>query len=297
MTPSPREPVPAWLDRTGYPFTNRFLELPAGRLHYVDEGSGPPVLFVHGTPTWSYEWRHLIGALAPRWRCIAPDLLGFGLSDRPRDFPYTPEAHREVLAEFAGRLGLDDVTLVVHDYGGPVGLPLCLDGPGRVRRLVLLNTWMWPLDDDPDLARKGRLAGSAAGRLLYRRCNASLRLVMPHAYGDRRKLTPAVHRQYLAPFPIPDDRERVLWTLARALLGSSAYYAGLWARRERLRGRPALVVWGLADPALRPHHLARWTNLFGPEAHVVRLPSSGHWPHEEEPAIVRDALRQFLGAS
>jgi haloalkane dehalogenase len=296
MSPAAREGGPAWLDREGYPFTSRFLALPAGRVHYADEGHGPPVLFVHGTPTWSYEWRHLIGALVPGWRCVAPDLLGFGLSDRPRDYPYTPEAHAATLAEFVARLGLDDLTLVVHDYGGPIGLPLALDGPARVRRLVLLNTWMWPLEDDPGLRRAGRLTASVVGRLLYRRCNASLRLLMPHAYGDRRKLTPAIHRQYLAPFPAADDRERVLWTLARALLGSSAYYSGLWARRDRLRDRPALVIWGLADPAFRPHHLARWITVLGPAARVVRLPGAGHWPHEEEPAAVRDELGRFLAA-
>ena len=230
----------------------------------------------------------------PRWRCVAPDLLGFGLSERPATFAYTPEAHAAVLAALVERLGLERITLVVHDYGGPIGLPLCLDRPERVRRLVLLNTWLWPLDDDPDLRRKGRLAGSALGRLLYRRCNASLRLLMPQAYGDRRKLTPAIHRQYLAPFPTPDDRERVLWALARALLGSSAYYADLWRRRERLRGRPVLVVWGLRDPAFGPRCLERWEALFGADARVVRLPAAGHWPHEEAPEAVRQALVAFL---
>jgi haloalkane dehalogenase len=282
------------VDRAGYPFTNRFLSLSSGRIHYVDEGVGRPVLFVHGTPTWSYEWRHLIRALAPRWRCVAPDLLGFGLSDRPARFAYTPEAHAAVLAEFVERLGLEPFTLVVHDYGGPVGLPLCLDRPARVRRLVLLNTWMWPLDDDRGIRRRARLAAGATGRFLYRRLNASLRLLMPLAYGDWRKLTPAIHRQYLAPFPTPDDRERVLWTLARALLGSRAHYADLWRRRERLRGRPVLVLWGLRDPAFPPRHLARWMALFGQEARVVRLPASGHWPHEEEPDAVRQELLAFL---
>jgi haloalkane dehalogenase len=265
-------------------------------MHYVDEGTGEPVLFVHGTPTWSYEWRHLIAALAPRRRCIAPDLLGFGLSDRPRGFAYTPEAHAEALGAFVDRLGLERLTLVVHDYGGPIGLPLCLDRPERVSRLVLLNTWLWPLDDDPALRRRGRLAGSALGRLLYRRCNASLRLIMPHAYGDRRKLTPAIHRQYLAPFPTPDDRERVLWALARALLGSSAYYADLWRRRERLRGRPALLVWGLRDPAFGPPCLARWEALFGADVRVIGLADAGHWPHEEAPEAVRQGLGGFLDA-
>ena len=88
-TPTP-DAVPAWVDRIGYPFRTRFADLPAGRVHYVDEGTGEPILFVHGTPTWSYEWRHLISALGPRWRCVAPDLLGFGLSERPASSPTRP---------------------------------------------------------------------------------------------------------------------------------------------------------------------------------------------------------------
>jgi haloalkane dehalogenase len=285
------------MDRVGYPFRSRYADQPAGRVHYVDEGTGEPILFVHGTPTWSYEWRHLIAALASRRRCVAPDLLGFGLSARPREFAYTPQAHAAVLAAFVDGLGLERFTLVVHDYGGPIGLPLCLDRPERVSRLVLLNTWMWPLDDDPELRRMGRLAGSALGRLLYRWCNASLRLIMPRAYGDRRKLTPAIHRQYRAPFPAPAERERVLWALARALLGSSAYYADLWGRRERLLGRPVLLVWGLRDPAFGRPYLARWEALFGAGGRVIRLPDAGHWPHEEDPEAVRRALAGFLDES
>ena len=174
----------------------------------IRDRDGLAAPFVHGTPTWSYEWRHLIRALSPGRRCVAPDLLGFGLSDRPQGVAYSPEAHAAVLAAFVERLELGRFTLVVHDFGGPIGLPLCLDRPERVRRLVLVNTWMWPLDDDPALRRKARLASSALGRALYRRWNASLRLIMPHAYGDRRKLTPWIHRQYLAPFRFAFIRQR-----------------------------------------------------------------------------------------
>ena len=100
------------------------IALTDGEMHYVDEGSGPPILFVHGTPTNSYEYRHLIAALSKRFRCIAPDHLGFGESSRPQSFAYTPEAHARVLQEFVERLDLKDLTLVVHDFGGPIGLPL-----------------------------------------------------------------------------------------------------------------------------------------------------------------------------
>ena len=102
------------------------IALSKGELHYEDEGSGAVILFVHGTPTNSYEYRHLIAALSRRFRCIAPDHLGFGQSSRPPSFAYTPEAHAEVLKEFVEKLGLRDFTLVVHDFGGPIGLPLAV---------------------------------------------------------------------------------------------------------------------------------------------------------------------------
>jgi haloalkane dehalogenase len=268
------------------------MDLAVGRMHYVDEGSGEPILFVHGTPTWSFEWRHLIRAFAPTHRCIAPDHIGFGLSDRPRNFPYTPAAHAENLAEFVDRLNPGPLTLVVHDYGGPIGLPLCLRHPERVARLVLVNTWMWSFAGDREMEKKGRFAGGRFGRLLYRWVNFSLRVLTPYAYGDRRKLTPEIHRQYLDRFPDRWSRGAVLWPLAQALLGASDYYDSLWRERERLLGRPALIVWGMKDRAFPPQHLARWRQVL-PAARVVEL-EAGHWPHEELPDRVADAMREFL---
>ena len=141
-------PVPAWLDTTAYPFAHHYAALPAGRMHYVDEGRGEPILFVHGTPTWSFEFRHLIRALCPTHRCLAPDHLGFGLSERPDGFGYRPDDHAANLEAFVEQLQLDRFTLVVHDFGGPIGLPLALRRPERVRRLVVLNSWMWSFDGE-----------------------------------------------------------------------------------------------------------------------------------------------------
>jgi haloalkane dehalogenase len=281
-------------ERADYPFTTRYLAVDGQRMHYVDEGAGEPILFVHGTPTWSYDWRHVIGALRASHRCIAPDLLGFGLSDRPRDAAYTPEAHAKRLARFVDQLGLDRFSLVVHDFGGPIGLPLLLDRPERVRKLVLINTWMWSLADDRNMAAKARLAGSALGRFLYRRLNLSLRVITPSAYGDRRKLTPAIHKQYLDRFPDAWSREAVLWALAKALLGSSAFYDSLWQRRAALAAVPTLILWGMKDTAFEPYLLDRWRTAL-PQAKVVQLAESGHWPHEEEPARVTRELQQFMG--
>lgn len=292
MSESPREAAD-WVDRDAYPFASHGVRLPTGRtLHYVDEGTGPPIVFVHGTPSWSFEWRHVIKALAPRARCIAPDLLGFGLSERPRDFAYTPEAHAREIAAFVDALELRDFTLVVHDFGGPIALPLALERPSRVRRLVVMNSWMWSIADDPAMSRAARLLGGRFGRFLYERVNLSPRVIMPGAFADRTRLTPAVHQQYLAPFPDRWSRGTVLWTLARALLASSAHYEGLWERRDRLRDVPALLVWGTRDPAFTTRALDRWRTVL-PRAPVVELPV-GHWPQEEAPDEVAEALREFV---
>lgn len=292
--PADEHTVPSWVDRDAYPFLSRWAQLPFGRLHYIDEGRGDVLLFVHGTPTWSFEFRHLVRGLAATHRCVAVDHLGFGLSDRPSDATYTPEAHASRLASFVEHLGLRQLTLVVHDFGGPIGLPLAMPGNDLVRRLVLLNTWMWSLHDDRPMARRARFASGFLGRLLYRRLNASLRLLMPGAYGDRRRLTPAIHAQYLAPFPDADSRERVLWALARALLGSAAFYDDLWDRRDHLAAIPTLILWGLRDRAFPPRFLDRWQQAL-PAARVVRLEQAGHWPQEEQPEDVLAAVRDFLG--
>lgn len=287
---------PAWLDREAYPFEPRFVQVPGGWMHYVDEGRGQTVLFVHGTPTWSFEFRRLIKALAPMVRCVAPDHLGFGLSERPAVFTYTPEAHADALRGFADALHLSDLTLVVHDFGGPIGLPLCFGSPSRVRQVVLINTWMWPLDDDPGMRRKARLAGSRVGRWLYTYANASLRLLMPQAYGNRTALTPAIHRQYLEVFRDRRARARVLHALARALTGSRDYYARLWAEADALADLRALVLWGMKDPAFPRPVLERWRARL-PQATVLEFSEAGHWPHEEEPEAVIAALRRFLTES
>ena len=238
---------------------------------------------------WLATW----AVFAPTCRCIAPDYLGFGLSDRPRNFSYTPQAHAANLDEFMEKLKPGPFTLIVHDYGGPIVLPFCIRRPEQVKRLVLLSTWMWSFAGNHDIEGTGRIAGSRLGRFLYGWSNLSLRVLMPDAYGDKSKLTPHIHRQYLERFPDRGSRETVLWALAKALLGSSRFYDSFWQQREKLRGRPALIVWGLKDSALKPHQLARWREV-RPFARVIELDNVGHWPHEEAPDRVIYEMKNFL---
>jgi haloalkane dehalogenase len=295
-------PSSPWLDRTAYPFRSQYAALSAGRVHYVDEGPTPsspdagpagcPVLLVHGTPSWSFEYRHLIRSLSATRRVIAFDHLGFGLSDRPGGFGYRPEDHARVFAELVEVLGLQRFTLVVHDFGGPIALPFAVAHPERVARLVVLNSFMWPFEESK-LVQQARFAGSAFGRFLYCYLNFSLRVLMPFAYGDKRRLTPAVHAQYLAPFRERSARVQVLWALARSLLGSAAHYAELWQHRARLAAIPALVLWGAKDRALPASYADRWREAL-PHAHVERLTDAGHWPQEEVPERVSAVLRAFV---
>lgn len=280
----------SWLDRSLYPFATRFIELDSHRLHYVDEGRGRPIVFVHGTPSWSFEWRHAITALRKQHRCIAIDHLGFGLSDKPAGAPYRPADHAARLARFVEALDLRDFVLVVHDFGGPIGLPLALDGK-RVRSVVLVNTWMWA-HDDPRVARLSRFIAGPIGRFLYLRLNASARWLLPASFADRRKLTPAMRRHYLGPFRARGSREAP-WVLGCELTRSDAYHRSLWEKRAGLTRLPTMLVWGTRDRAFGEAHLTRFREVL-PEANVVTL-DVGHFPQEEAPDEVTEAIRRAAG--
>ena len=284
--------TPDWLDRGAYPFEPYTFETADGRMHYVDEGEGPPVVLVHGTPTWSFLWRGLIRALAPDHRVIAPDHLGFGLSDKPPGAPYRPEDHARRLASLIDGLGLHDVALVVHDFGGPIGLSYAVERPENVQALVVYNTWMWSKAGDPATVRASRLLGGPLGRWLYTRLNLSPRVLLPAVYADKATLTAEIHRHYMRPFPDAASRHAPA-TLARELVASSTWYDSLWARRGVLAEMPALIVWGERDPTFGSDDLRRWREAL-PQAWVRTYPDAGHVVQEEAPesaVTVADFLR------
>lgn len=283
--------APGWLDPALFPFSPKEFHTPEGTLRYLDEGAGRPVLLVHGTPSWSFEWRAQVAALAKTHRVIAPDHLGFGRSDKPTDpAVLRPEDHAARLLALVDALDLRDLTLVLHDFGGPIGAPVALDRPERVRAVVVMNTWMWAHGDAPRIRWMSRLVGSALGRWLYLRLNASPRWLVPSSFGDRRALTANAHAHYLGPFADPSARVSA-WTLGVRLAGSDPFYATLWARRDVLREKLTQVLWGMADPAFGPDYLARWRAAF-PRATVTALPGVGHFPQEEAPDAVVEVLRR-----
>jgi pimeloyl-ACP methyl ester carboxylesterase len=284
-----------WIDHAEYPFAPHTIDLDAGRMHYVDEGEGPPVVMVHGTPVWSFLYRNLVKRLARSHRCIVPDHLGFGLSERPAHFGYRPQDHARNLHALIEHLELREITLVVHDFGGPIGLSYAVEQPENVARLAIFNTWMWSLRENKQAAQISSIMGSRFGRFLYERLNVSPRFLIPVASGDA-KLPPHIHRHYIDAAPTPRDRH-AMWVCARELAGSSEWYDTLWQRRERIRDIPALLLWGLKDPGVASgvFDLARWQALFA-DARTITFPHAGHFVQEEAAPAAAEALEAFLSA-
>lgn len=281
---------PDWLD-PAYPFASHYQDVGAGRLHYLDEGDGPPVVMVHGTPSWSFLYRHLVQDLMDRYRCVAPDHLGFGLSDKPAGFPYTPMAHAENLSTFIGALGLKDIVLVVHDFGGPIGLAYALEHPENVRALVVMNSWLWP---NETLARAGRLLGNPLGQFLYKRFNVSVEVLLRRAaFADQKVLTQRVLEHYRGPFRARASREP-LWALVDTVEASNRWLETLWDERAAIADKPAQLIWGTKDKLVPLAYLARWQGLF-PQAEVLEL-DAGHFVQEEAARGVGEAVKRFLGA-
>ena len=199
---------------------------------------------VHGNPTWSFVYRKLSAGLSDAYRCIAPDHIGFGQSDKPYEWTYLPRDHAANLALLLESLDLQGITLVVQDWGGPIGLAYALDHPERIKRLVILNTWMWPVSDDWYYQAFSGFMGGPPGRWLCRHFNAFVTFVMPTAYGDKAKLTTEILRHYTAALPTGDSRKGT-WVFPGQIIGSTNWLADLWARRDQLTAKPAMgdVEW------------------------------------------------------
>ena len=286
-------PLPAWLDGAEYPFRSRFFETPHGDMHYVDEGSGDVVLFAHGNPTWSFEHRRLIEHLRTKFRCVAPDYLGFGLSDKPYDVSYLPQFHAENLARFIEALGLKDITFVLHDWGGPVGMSYALDHPGNVKRIIAYNSWFWSLRGIRVFERFSRFMGGAVGRFLCRNFNFFPRVMIPVAVGDRKKLSKSAHRHFIKALPTPRSRKGT-WVFPGAIIGQSEWLETLWAKRGALKNTPVLLLWGLKDVAFTAELLARWEGAF-PDHVTMKYPNVGHFAPEEIGPDAITSVESFLG--
>lgn len=274
-----------WVDRNLFPFESKFINIDGYRMHYIDEGSGPVILFSHGTPEWSFGWRDLINPLRAHFRCVAPDLLGMGLSDKPQDAGYMPADHAARLEKFIDQLGLKNICIVGNDFGLSIALSYAINHPDNVLKISIFNGWMWRLDTDPHYGRPLRLFQGAFGRMLYRRFNFPVNVIMPAAFGNRKKyLTPAIYQHYKK--ALPDYTSRVAaYAFVKAILYSGDWWDSLWQQRDMLQRKIALIFWGMKDTFVPPYELKKWRAAF-PEAKVVECPEAGHFVQEEAAEVM-----------
>lgn len=284
-----------WIDRTEYPFEHHYLQLHSGlHYHYVDQGTGDVLLFVHGTPTWSFLYRHFIKVLSGSYRTIAIDHIGFGLSDKPAALKGRPRDHAKNLSEFIEKKNLRNITLVVHDFGGPIGLGAALHHPERIKQIVLFNSWLWETNSNKDAVKIDGIINSFIGRFLYLRMNFSPRVLLKKGFADPGRLSKKTHRHYLMPFP--DKTSRLgPYRLAQALVGSSDWYQNQWEQLTVLESKPWLIIWGTEDQFLTTEYLGKWTRRL-PHAEVHTL-KSGHFVPEEQTESALLAMQNFLQAN
>ena len=292
-----------------YPFTpNRFEVRPGIEMSYLDEGprDGEVIVLLHGNPSWSFYWRHLVNGLKDRYRCIVPDHIGMGLSDKPDDAPgaspryeYTLQSRIDDVDALLRHLDISGpVTLAVHDWGGMIGFGWALRDPARIKRLVITNTASFPLPAAKPMPWQIAMGRhSRFGGWLIRRFNLFSRGAA--AFGTRRKLSPEVKQAYSGVYEgwsdaistlrfmqdIPlDERDRA-WSLLKAAEAQLPGYAD----------RPAFLGWGLRDFVFDQHFLAGFTRAL-PQAQVHAFDDAGHYVLEDKHEVLVPAIRAFLDA-
>ncbi len=273
-----------------FPVEHRFVDLDGARIHYVDEGAGEPVLLLHGNPTWSFLYRKIITGLRDEFRCVALDYPGYGMSDPAPGYGFTPAEHSAVLERFVDELKLTDLTIMVQDWGGPVGLGLAGRRPELVRRFIIGNTFAWPLTDFP-VRMFSAMLGGPPGRLLTRWFNLAPRVFFTRGFAQ--PVPREVMRLYLAPWRDPARRAPAA-IMPRQLIAAAPYLAEVEAGLPKIADRPALIVWGLKDFAFRDAERRRFEEAF-PRHRTVTLADSSHFVQEDAGEQIAAEFKAFRG--
>ena len=288
------------IPRSEYPFSPNYLEVSGGhRMHYLDEGEGHPVVMVHGNPTWSFYYRNLVRRLSGECRALAVDHIGCGLSDKPGDEDYEYTLSRRVadLDYFLSQV-VDDpkITLVMHDWGGMIGMAWAVRQRERIDRLVLMNTAAFHLPDTKRLPPSLWLArNTRLGALLVNRFNAFSRGAVRFCVTE--KMSDEVAAGYRAPYEAPGDRIATLrFVQDIPLTPDDPGYDMVSETEEKLpllKDRPILIGWGHKDFVFDHHFLDRWRQIY-PDARFVEYPEAGHYVLEDREEELGGEIQRFL---
>ena len=292
MTAVFRTPDERFEDLLGYPYEPHYVDVDGLRLHHIDEGSGPTVLCFHGEPDWSYLYRHMLEALvASGHRVVCPDLVGFGRSDKPTDRDwYTYERHVEYATRHLEQIELDDVTVVVQDWGGPIGLRWAVEHADQVGRLVVMNTGLFT----------GRVSkGFMAWREFAERTpDLPIGMIMQGA--TTTELSQEVIAAYEAPFPTPESKAGAQqFPLLVPLSAEDEGASAMLAVQDALSrwDKPALVAFSDSDPVFPyPQAGESFTSLLPTAGEQVRIEGAAHFLQEDRGPQIAEAMLAAFGS-
>lgn len=272
-----------------FPFESKWYDSDVGRVHYIDEGTGPPILFLHGNPTWSFLYRGIVIRLKKKFRCIAVDYPGFGLSVHPEDYGYTPAEHAGVVRGLVRHLDLQNLTIMGQDWGGPIGMRVALDELTRLRALVMGNTWYWPADALHMKAFAYVMSSAPLqGQILKK--NFFVEKIMP--LGVKHSLAEEVLHHYREPLPSPKTRIGVA-EFPRQILEASPWLQDLADEvPDRLANVPLLLVWGIHDFAFTRTMMERFRDDF--RLTTIHRLDAKHYIQEDAPGEIAEAIQGFL---
>lgn len=290
-----------------FPFAPHFTTAPSFNMHYVDEGRGEVILCLHGEPTWGYLFRHMITALSDSYRVIVPDHMGFGKSETPRDRTYWLQDHIDNLERFVTDLDLRDITLVMHDFGGPVGMGLAARQPDRIRRVISLNG---PVAfGQPELPRLFQanveaspwfqwiLQAESEGKLeqilseLRYHILSTLKL---NGFERNEVITDTWIQAYGAPFSTPDETLGAIGWAKGVATNAHVFEEPSPEAKDKISRLPALTIWGSADKTLQGKYFIPLFRSVFPLGIVHELPGVGHYSLEDAPETIGLLVRQFL---
>ncbi len=281
-----------------YPFESHWLDLDGLRYHYVDEGprDAPPVVMVHGNPTWSFYYRTLIPEISKTHRVIVPDHIGCGFSDKPQTYTYTLEQHIQNLERLIAHLGLQDVALVLHDWGGGVGMGYATRHPDNVARFALFNTSAFYLPAIPGVLHLAR--SRILGETLLRGLNVFVLGALRWGTSQRARFTPEVRAGYIAPYNSWANRIGV-YRFVRDIPVTAQHPTrqtvdAIDRDLATLRDHPMLIMWGADDFVFTvKDFLAGWRARF-PNADVHVFEHAGHYVVEDAYERILPLLTAFL---
>ena len=278
-----------------YPFTSHYFDLKSFNLHYLDEGEGEVLLFLHGNPTWSFYYRSLIKNFKDRYRCVAPDHIGCGFSDKPQDYNYTLATHVDNLEKLVDFLDLKNITLVVHDWGGSIGMGLAVRKPELIKRLVIFNTAAFLSSDIPLRINLCRIP--LLGTIAIRNLNLFVRGVLRFGLIRRKQLTENIRDGYLAPYDSFENRIANLKFVQDIPIDASApsysVVKDIENNLNHFQGLPILILWGIEDFCFNIKFLNKWREIF-PLAEVHEVLNAGHLVVEDATDEIIPLMEEFL---